>query len=124
VGTVESVKKIAVSLVLLLSFLTLPAVAGEAWSGRCVGISDGDTVKVMHLGKAERIRLYGIDCPERRQDFGTRARKFTSDMVFGKVVNVEPVDRDRYGRTVAWVSVSGKSLNKELLRAGLAWWSV
>jgi endonuclease YncB( thermonuclease family) len=76
----------------------------------------------MHLGKAERVRLYGIDCPERRQDFGTKARKFTSQMVFGKVVDLEPVERDRYGRTVAWVSVNGKSLNKELLRAGLAWW--
>jgi endonuclease YncB( thermonuclease family) len=76
----------------------------------------------MHLGKAEKIRLCGIDCPERRQDFGTKARKFTSRMVFGKVVGVEPVDRDRYGRTVAWVSLNGKSLNKELLRAGLAWW--
>jgi micrococcal nuclease len=48
------------------------------------------------------------------------AKKLTSDVVFGKVVDVEPVDRGRYGRTVAWVRVNGKSLNKELLRAGLA----
>jgi endonuclease YncB( thermonuclease family) len=76
----------------------------------------------MHLGKAERIGLYGIDYPERGQDFSTRARKFTSRMVFGKMVDVEPVDRDRYGRPVAWVAVNGERLHRELLRAGLAWW--
>ena len=59
---------------------------------------------------------------QRWQHFGSRARKFTSRRVFAKVVNVEPVDRDRYGRTVGWISVDGKNLNKELLRAGLAWW--
>ena len=106
---------------LALAFLFLAVTPCFPWSGKCVGIADGDTIRVMHQGKAERIRLYGIDCPERGQDFGTRARKFTSDMVFGKVVDVEPVERDRYGRTVAWVSVDGKSLNRELLRAGLGW---
>jgi endonuclease YncB( thermonuclease family) len=43
-------------------------------------------------------------------------------MVFGKLVEVDPVDQDQYGRTVAWVWFGGKSLNKELVRAGLAWW--
>ena len=69
-----------------------------------------------NCGKAEELRLFGIDCPERRHYFGTKAGKFTSKMVFGKVVDVEPVERDRYGRTVAWVSVNGKSLTKELLQ--------
>jgi micrococcal nuclease len=107
---------------LALAFLLLAVTPCCPWSGKCVGIADGGTIRVMHQGKAERIRLYGIDCPERGQDFGTRASKFASDMVFGEVEDVEPVDRDQYGRTVAWVSVNGKSLNKELLRAGLAWW--
>jgi endonuclease YncB( thermonuclease family) len=44
-----------------------------------VGITDGDSIKVMHNGKAERIRLSGIDCPEKKQPFGTRAKKFTSE---------------------------------------------
>lgn len=94
----------------------------SAWSGKCVGISDGDTVKVMRQGKPEKIRLFGIDCPEVNQDFGRRAKQFTASMVFGKMVHVETVTRDRYGRTVAWVSVQGASLNRELVRAGLAWW--
>ncbi|MBI5251241.1 MAG: thermonuclease family protein [Desulfomonile tiedjei] len=93
-----------------------------AWTGKVVGIADGDTIRVMHAGKSEKIRLYGVDSPERDQDFGAQARKFTSNMVFGKNVDVQVVTRDRYGRTVAWVSVEGKSLNKDLVKAGLAWW--
>lgn len=93
-----------------------------AWTGTVVGVADGDTISVMHDGRAEKIRLYGVDAPEQEQDFGTQARKFTSDMVFGQVVDVHEVTVDRYGRTVAWVSVNGKSLNKELIKAGLAWW--
>jgi micrococcal nuclease len=95
---------------------------GFAWTGKVVGVADGDTISVMHDGKAEKIRLYGVDAPEHDQDFGTQARKFASDMVFGQVVDVHVVTHDRYGRTVAWVSVNGKSLNKELVKAGLAWW--
>jgi len=82
-------------------FLLLLPLSAFAWSGKCVGISDGDTISVMHGGKAERIRLYGIDCPEKRQAFGKKAKWFTSDLVFGKIVKVNPVTKDRYGRTVA-----------------------
>jgi micrococcal nuclease len=104
-----------VVLVLLIPFSVF------AWSGKCVGVSDGDTISVMHEGKAEKIRLYGIDCPEMGQPFGMRAKQFTSDMVFGKTVEVNPVTQDRYMRTVAWVYVYSLILNKELIKAGLAW---
>jgi len=66
-------------------------------------------------------RLFGVDCPEKRQAFGKRAKQFTSSLVFGKVVNVTPVTKDRYGRTVALVSVNRKLLNEELIKNGLAW---
>ncbi len=88
-----------------------------------VGVSDGDTITVMHNGKGERIRLHGIDCPEKRQAFGNRAKQFTSTLVFGKTVTVQVMDRDRYGRTVGEVLLSdGRSLNRELVRAEFAWW--
>lgn len=107
---------------LLTAFLVLIlSLTAHAWSGKCVAVSDGDTIKVMHLGKAERIRLYGIDCPERKQPFGTKAKWFASDLVFRRVVEVKPTATDRYGRTIAWVYVNNKCLNEELLRAGLAW---
>ena len=87
-----------------------------------MGVSDGDTITVLHNGKGERIRLHGIDCPEKRQAFGRKAKQFTSTLVFGKTVTVEAVGRDRYGRTVGMVLLpDGRSLNHELVRAGLAW---
>lgn len=106
--------------VFLLILLAFPLVL-FAWSGQCVAIVDGDTIKVLHNGKAEKIRLYGIDCPERKQAYGKKAKQFTSAMVFNQAVDVSPVTIDRYGRTIAWVYVDGKCLNKELLKAGLAW---
>ncbi|MGB6063496.1 MAG: thermonuclease family protein [Desulfomonilaceae bacterium] len=109
-----------VGLVLIL-FLLFPCPCFP-WSGRAVGVSDGDSIRVMRWGRAKKIRLFGIDCPELGQAFGRKARHFTARMVFGKIVEVRQVDKDSYGRTVAWVSVDGRSLNKELLRAGLAWW--
>jgi micrococcal nuclease len=68
-----------------------------------------------------KVRLYGIDCPEGHQAFGNRAKQFTSDFVFGKVVDVDLVTKDRYGRTVGVVRVKGKTLNEELIKAGMAW---
>lgn len=100
--------------------MLFPAISW-AWQGLVVGVTDGDTIKVLHNGKAEKIRLYGIDCPEKKQAFGKRAKQFTADMVFKQMVEVEPIATDRYGRTIAWVYVADKCLNKELLKAGLAW---
>lgn len=56
----------------------------HAWSGKVVGIADGDTITVLNNRTLERIRLYGIDCPEKRQAFGRKAQRFTSRMVFGE----------------------------------------
>ncbi|MBW2653631.1 MAG: thermonuclease family protein [Deltaproteobacteria bacterium] len=108
---------------LLWSFLVFFCIStlAYAWSGECVGISDGDTIKVMHQGMAERIRLYGIDCPEKKQASGKRAKQFTAGIVFKQIVEIKPVMIDRYGRTIAWVNVNGMCLNEELLKAGLAW---
>ncbi len=78
---------------------------------------------MLHNGNGERIRLHGVDCPEKRQPFGNRAKQFTSTLVFGTTVTVQVVDRDRYGRTVGEVLLpDGRSLNRELVKAGFAWW--
>ncbi len=63
--------------------LTSAALAAD-FTGRVVGVSDGDTVTVLHSGKAERIRLNGIDSPEKRQAFGKRAKQLTSELAFGR----------------------------------------
>lgn len=104
---------------LVLSF-DLPA---DNFSGNVVGISDGDTISVMHGGRPEKIRLNGIDAPEKGQAFGNRARQFVSSIAYGKEVKVEVKSRDRYGRTVADVILpDGSNLNREIVKAGFAWW--
>ena len=98
------------------------AVAGSTFTGRVVAVTDGDTISVLRDGRAERIRLAGIDCPERGQAFGTRARQATSEWAYGQYVTVLVRDRDDYGRLVGDVVLpDGRMLNGELVRAGLAW---
>ena len=106
----------------LFLLLTHPAISWS-WSGEVVGITDGDTITVLHSKtlKDVKIGLYGIDTPEKGQAFSKKAKQFTSKMVYGKVVEVEPVDADRYGRTVGIVKVGGFILNEKLVREGLAW---
>src|SRR5438552_8862040 len=87
----------------------------------CIGVTDGDTLEGLRDHTAIKVRLEGIDCPERGQDFGQKAKQFTSALVFGKTVEIRPVGGDRYGRTVARVIVGGKDVSEELLKAGLAW---
>jgi micrococcal nuclease len=106
---------------LVLLFLATPLLAGESYTGKCIGVTDGNTISVMRSGKAVKIRLEGIDCPEQGQDFGTKARQFTSDLVFGKDVEVKEYNLDRNGRMVARIYVAGGDLSLELVRAGLAW---
>ncbi len=104
-------------------FLTIPTFSAAAsFSGKCVGISDGDTISVLKSGAAVKIRLDGIDCPELGQDFGRAARRFTSRMAFGRIVQVKEITVDSYGRTVARVVVDGADLSLELVKAGLAWY--
>ncbi|MBX9771582.1 MAG: thermonuclease family protein [Candidatus Obscuribacterales bacterium] len=102
--------------------LLLP-VAAQELTGRVVGVSDGDTITILSNRQLIRIRLAGIDCPEKHQAFGQKAKQFTSALVYDKVVTVNGHGRDRYGRTIADVLLEdGRSLNQELIGAGYAWW--
>jgi endonuclease YncB( thermonuclease family) len=94
-----------------------------AWSGTVIKVIDGDTIKVLEAGKTEpaTVRLYGIDTPERKQAYGREAKNFTAGMIAGKPVEIEKLGKDRYGRIIGLVYVNGRLLNRELIRAGLAW---
>ena len=85
-------------------------------------VADGDTVTVLRGKEQVRIRLAGVDTPEKRQAFGQKAKQFTLGLVAGKEVEIRPKTIDRYGRTVGKIIVNGESLNKALVAAGLAWW--
>jgi micrococcal nuclease len=93
------------------------------FSGKVVSVLDGDTIEVLFNGSAERIRLADIDCPEKGQPFGQKAKLFASDLSMGKTVEVKVRAIDRYGRSVADVILPDReSLNAAILKAGLAWW--
>ncbi|MFH0822044.1 MAG: thermonuclease family protein [Pseudomonadota bacterium] len=109
-------------MIALLVLLILLPLHGLAWTGECIAVTDGDTITVLHDGKPEKVRLHGIDCPEADQPFGHPATEYTKAKAFGRIVKVESVTRDRYGRTVGGVLVGDRSLSHELLRAGFAWW--
>lgn len=113
--------KYAARLLLILVATILFSQNSFAWSGKVIGVTDGDTIKVLRDGKQVKIRLYGIDCPEKRQAFGQKAKQFTADLVAGKMVDVEDLDIDRYGRTVGMVRVGKMNVNEEIVRSGYGW---
>jgi micrococcal nuclease len=98
--------------------------AAANFTGRVVGVIDGDTIDVLHNGQAERIRLNGIDCPEKGQPFGKKAKQFTSSLVYGMDVTIKTHRRDRHGRTIGDViltdgsNLSG-SLSRQATRGGI-----
>lgn len=106
---------------LLSFFLLVCSVHAQTITGKVVGVADGDTITVLQDRTQYKIRLYGIDTPEKGQDFGNRAKQFTSGMVFSKQVQVVQKDKDRYGRVVGMVYVGNTCVNQEIVRAGLAW---
>lgn len=90
--------------------------------GRVVGVSDGDTITVL-VDNHDRlkVRLAGIDAPEKSQPFGSVSKKSLSDQVFGKTVNIESNKKDRYGRFLGRVIFNGTDVCLEQIRAGMAW---
>ena len=108
-------------LCLAASLVASQQAGADSYSGKVVRVADGDTITVLRDGRPQKIRLHGVDTPEKAQAFGQRARKFTLALVAGKVARVKVMATDRYGRTVGVVHVGSKCLNEALLRAGLAW---
>ncbi|AZA56134.1 thermonuclease family protein [Chryseobacterium shandongense] len=92
--------------------------------GKVIKIKDGDTVVVLLADKSQQtLRLAEVDCPENGQSFGSNAKQFTADQVFGKTVVFYKIGKDRYGRGVAGVFYDGdKYLSKEIVKAGFGWW--
>lgn len=108
-------------LAVLALFVFAQAPAAQTYSGKVVGVSDGDTITVLADRKPLKVRLAEIDTPEKGQPYGTRAKQALSELVFGKDVAVTRQSIDRYGRMVAHVNVNGVDVNAEMIRGGHAW---
>lgn len=100
----------------------VPPLAAADVEGKVVGIADGDTVTILDgLDRQYKVRLAGIDAPERGQPFGQRSKQQLSECAFGKTANVEGNKVDRYGRLVGKVHVNGVDCNLRQVEQGLAW---
>ena len=94
----------------------------EIVTGRVVGVADGDTITVLDADKVQhKIRLAGIDAPEKKQPFGNRSKESLSELTFDKTVAVETTKRDRYGRQVGKVLINGRDVNLVQVERGMAW---
>jgi endonuclease YncB( thermonuclease family) len=103
---------------LLLFLLLSPTLTGKE-----VKVVDGDTVYVLDAAKTQhKIRLAGIDAPERKQPYGRKSKDYLLEFVAGEVVEVEWNKRDRYKRIVGKIIHGGRDVNLAMVRAGLAWW--
>ncbi len=99
-----------------------PSINHNAFEARVITVVDGDTVDVRRGdGGILRIRIHAVDCPEKGRPFASVARSFTRTLVFDREVLVAPIDRDRYGRTVARIRVDGGDVSEALVQAGMAW---
>ena len=97
-------------------------VQADTLTGRVVRVTDGDTIVVLDSTNTQhKIRLTGIDAPERKQAFGTKSREHLSDSVAGKFVIVEYSKRDYYQRILGKVLLDDEDMNLEQIEAGLAW---
>ena len=90
--------------------------------GTCVGVADGDSLLLeLPSGERVRVRLFGIDAPEKDQEFALAARKKLTGLVYDKPIRVEVQDIDQYGRYVGKVYAGGRYVNRFMLKEGMAW---
>lgn len=115
-----AVSRFGLGLALLLVAGGVPA-AEETRMGRVVSVQDGDTLTVLVAGRQVKVRLAGIDAPERDQPFGGQSRQSLSRMALNRTASVAVQKIDDYGRTIGTVTVAGLNVEVEQVRRGLAW---
>jgi endonuclease YncB( thermonuclease family) len=110
------------SLLLVLALNCADRAISETLTGKVVSVVDGDTITVLDAGHGQhRIRLVGIDAPEKSQAYGQRSKESLSEMVFGKTVSIQWDKKDRYGRLLGKVQIGSQDINLDQLIRGYAW---
>lgn len=110
--------------ILLFLLVTNFIYSQKTLTAKVVGIKDGDTVVVLDsLNNQITLRLAEVDCPEKSQPFGTKAKLFTSDQIYLKTIKYVVTDTDRYGRSIAMIYYDddNKYLSAEIIKAGMGW---
>lgn len=105
-----------------LFFISSHCIAADSITGKVVRVADGDTITILTRDKEQvKIRLSGIDCPERAQPWGRNASEALKTVLTGEPVTVEVMDVDRYGRTVGRVYIKNMNINRHLVESGNCW---
>jgi endonuclease YncB( thermonuclease family) len=104
-----------------LVMIAATAAKAETMTGKVVAIADGDTITVLIERREVKVRIGGIDAPEKKQPFGQQSKQAMSDCAFGKEVNVQWKKTDRYGRTIGKVVADGVDCGLRQIELGLAW---
>lgn len=111
-----------ICLLVFIFLLNVTGLGAATLLGKVIGVSDGDTIMLLDSeSRQHKIRLTGIDAPEKAQPFGQRSKEHLSRQVFGKRVSIEYSKTDRYGRTLGKVLVDGVDVNLEQVKNGFAW---
>ena len=114
-------QNIILTAIISLTLLADPALA-QSLVGKVVSVADGDTITILDGDRTQhKIRLSGIDAPERSQAFGRLSREHLASLVAGEKVAVETDKTDRFGRSVGKVLLHGRDINLTMVAAGLAW---
>lgn len=111
----------ALVLSLSVSLFGSTLACAEDLIGEVIGISDGDTLKILVDQRQVVIRLDQIDAPEKRQPFGQQSRQSLGDLTFRKTARVVTHGQDRYGRTIGTAFIGGRDVNAEQVRRGMTW---
>ena len=109
---------------LILIFVLLSLVcSAQRFTVRVVSISDGDTFTAINKDNLQlKIRIFGIDAPEKKQAYGNKSKEFLSSLIFGKSISIDVQSKDRYGRYLAYVySPEGKDVSLLMIHEGMAW---
>jgi endonuclease YncB( thermonuclease family) len=106
----------------LLLLLTAALASAAEFRGVVVGIADGDTITVLDDGrKQHKVRLAGIDAPEKRQAFGEKSKQHLSSLAFKKDAKLDCYKTDQYKRQICRVWIEGRDVALAQVRVGLAW---
>lgn len=111
-----------IAFIISITVLIAQSAFAEEFSAKVVGVTDGDTLTALADNREVKIRLAGIDAPEKRQPFGMASKKHLSDLVYGQTITLNCTKADRYRRLICVVKRNGQDINLLQVSSGVAWW--
>ena len=107
--------------ILFSIFIFSLSVIAMAVSGKVIKVSDGDTILIQSGSQRIKVRMYGIDAPELKQNYGEDSKNYLEKRILNQNVDVKVINEDKYGRKVGKVFYKNKDINLEMIKTGNAW---